>query len=93
MGATVVLDGQGQVHIKADGDGNLNLASGGESGVVIAVERNNREYYEGSYTVTPSDEEQVLETYDKIMTDKVTIAAIPSNYGLITWDGAKLTVS
>ena len=49
--------------------------------------------YTGSYTVTPSRETQVLHTYDLRMTDDVTVNPIPSNYGLITWNGAVLTVT
>ena len=49
--------------------------------------------YEGSYEVTPSDEIQTLETKELWLTDNITINAIPSNYGLIIWDGVKLTVS
>lgn len=49
--------------------------------------------YTGEYEVTPSDEAQVLETSGLMMTDNVTINPIPSNYGLITWNGSTLTVS
>lgn len=49
--------------------------------------------YEGSYTVTPTTQRQTLLTANKLMTDDVTIEPIPSNYGLITWNGSTLTVS
>jgi hypothetical protein len=49
--------------------------------------------YTGDYTITPTQETQVLMTSNLRMTDNVTINPIPSNYGLITWDGSKLTVS
>ena len=49
--------------------------------------------YAGPYTVTPTNEEQVLATYHKTMTGNLTINPIPSNYGLITWNGSTLTVS
>ena len=49
--------------------------------------------YEGPYSVTPTEEVQTLETDGKRMTDNVTINPIPSNYGLITWNGTALTVS
>ena len=35
----------------------------------------------------------MLETENKRMTGNVTINPIPSNYGLITWNGAFITVS
>ena len=49
--------------------------------------------YEGTYTVTPSAETQVLNTENKVMLHNVTIAPIPSNWGRITWNGSVLTVS
>ena len=49
--------------------------------------------YTGSYTVTPSSVTQTLDTANKTMVTNVTINPIPSNYGLITWDGSTLTVS
>lgn len=49
--------------------------------------------YEGDYEVTPSQETQVLNTQNKLMRNNVTINPIPSNYGLITWNGGVLTVS
>lgn len=49
--------------------------------------------YEGNYAVTPSAETQVLQTSGLRMTDNITIEPIPSNYGLITWNGSTITVS
>lgn len=49
--------------------------------------------YEGDYVVTPSNEAQILNTNHLRMTQNVTINPIPSNYGLITWNGSKLTIS
>lgn len=49
--------------------------------------------YEGVYEVTPTEETQILNTNNLKMTDNVTINPIPSNYGLITWNGTTLTVS
>lgn len=49
--------------------------------------------YTGDYTITPGTAEQVLETRNMRMTDNLTVNPIPSNYGLITWNGAVLTVS
>lgn len=43
---------------------------------------------------TPTQETQILlpdENFDAL--SKVTVNPIPSNYGLITWNGAYLTVS
>ena len=49
--------------------------------------------YAGPYTVTPGAQAQTLSTQGRRMTSDVTVAAIPSCYGLITWNGAYLTVS
>ena len=49
--------------------------------------------YEGTYSVTPSSETQTLDTAYKVLTDTIVIEPIPSNYGLITWNGSVLTVS
>lgn len=62
-------------------------------GYPIAREAVEREPYEGAYTVTPGAAAVVLETRNKRMTDNVVVEPIPSNYGLITWDGSIITVS
>ena len=49
--------------------------------------------YNGPYEVTPTSEEQILSTFGRSMAHDITIAPIPSNYGLVTWDGTTLTVS
>ena len=52
--------------------------------------------YEGSYEVTPTEAEQTLETKDLMMTDDVTVGAIPSDYvgsGIDRRDSSDLTSS
>lgn len=49
--------------------------------------------YSGSIDVTPTEEAQTLSTSGYMMTTDITVEPIPSNYGLITWDGTKITVS
>ena len=49
--------------------------------------------YEGEYTITPSAETQTLPSTDTVMHRDIVINPIPSNYGLITWNGTTLTVS
>jgi hypothetical protein len=51
------------------------------------------EPYDGETTVTPSAETQTLRTGGTVLLDDIIINPIPSNYGLITWNGATLTVS
>lgn len=49
--------------------------------------------YDGTYTVTPSAETQILDTRGKLMQEQVVIGPIPQNYGLITYNGNIITVS
>lgn len=49
--------------------------------------------YEGEYEVTPTQQTQILNTDALYMRGNVTINPIPSNYGLITWNGSTLTIS
>lgn len=51
------------------------------------------EWYEGEYTVTPSALEQTIPAQGKTFLHDFIIEPIPSNYGLITWNGSTLTVS
>lgn len=50
-------------------------------------------FYSGEYEVTPSEQEQTIPIEGKVAKENITINPIPSNYGLITWDGTTLTVS
>ena len=52
-----------------------------------------RDYYDGDYSVTPSSQEQTIHIIGKTARQNITVAPIPSNYGLIEWNGAALTVS
>lgn len=49
--------------------------------------------YEGDYEVTPNRETQTLQTAGLYMRGNVTVNPIPSNYGLIEWNGSALRVS
>ena len=49
--------------------------------------------YSGATTVTPTRQTQVLSTGGFALAENITINPIPSNYGLITWNGSVLTVS
>lgn len=49
--------------------------------------------YRGSYEFTPSEEQQIVQIDGKMAEENIVIKPIPSNYGLITWDGVTLTVS
>ena len=49
--------------------------------------------YGGPYEVVPNQSTQTLNTAGKTLANNVTVKPIPSNYGLITWNGSVLTVS
>ena len=49
--------------------------------------------YEGAYEWTPSASTQTIEIGGLRAIQDITINPIPSNYGLITWNGSTLTVS
>ena len=51
------------------------------------------ETYEGPYEFTPTQETQTVQTADKVLLENIVINPIPQNYGLITWNGAVITVS
>lgn len=66
-----------------------NVSLGMDTAIYAAVS----EHYAGPYQVTPGPAPQVLDTAGKMADEDITIGAIPSNYGLITWNGSTLTVS
>lgn len=47
----------------------------------------NVEEYEGSYTVTPSDSQITLETANKLLTQNVTVEAVPSTKNVQVYNG------
>ena len=51
------------------------------------------ELYNGMTTIIPSRNRQILNTNGCTMTQDIVVESIPSNYGLITWNGSVLTVS
>ena len=74
----------------------VNVGGNGVSaslGQPVAREYIERPAYEGPTEVTPSSMEQVLLTKNYRMTEHIKVKPIPSNYGLITWDGSTITVS
>lgn len=51
------------------------------------------DFYEGEYEYTPTNEVQEIPIAEKVATTNIIINPIPSNYGLITWNGSVITVS
>ena len=60
-------------------------------GVVEVI--HDTDWYDGPYEATPSSDEQVFHTAMLSMVNDFVIKPIPSNYGLISWNGSILTVS
>lgn len=93
IGDTVVLDGDLSLIIPVDGDINLLIPMDGESGVVTKVTEYDLPIYTGQTEITPSEETQILQTESRTVLQNIIVNPIPSNYGLITWNGSTLTVS
>ena len=68
-------------------------AQGGLDGALTIPERIPVDPYEGAYTITPSAEAQTIPVAQLLMRQDITVEAIPDNYGLVTWNGAYLTIS
>ena len=85
------LDGDMSLTNMLDGDMQISESFDGIAGVLQKVIEVNP--YDGDYSVTPSDAEQVLKTEGKFLSQNVVIGPIPSNYGKIEWNGSVITVS
>lgn len=59
-------------------------------GIGISV---NYPLYDGEYEFTPTQSTQTVQISGKAASQDIIINPIPSNYGLITWNGSVLTVS
>lgn len=49
--------------------------------------------YDGQHNIAPTSETQVLDTKNKLLRQNIVVDPIPHNYGLVTWNGAWLTIS
>lgn len=78
--------------IVIDGDISLFLPIDGESGIVTKVVGQDLPTYADTTEVTPSDNEQVLLTADRVLTKNIIVNPIPENYGRLLWSGNTLTV-
>lgn len=89
----VVLDGELSLNLNIDGDMSISIPVDGETGTVIKVTEHDLPVYSGQTEITPSGDTQVLQTANRTVLQNIIINPIPSNYGLITWNGSTLTVS
>lgn len=63
------------------------------SGIISIPAVRDAERYEGEYTVTPSSELQTLNTAGLLLSNNITVEPIPSNYGLVEWNGSYISIS
>lgn len=89
----ITLDGELSLNMVFDGDLSTDIVFEGELGTYIEVSAQQYDTYTGSYEVTPSAETQTLATANKVLTEDIVVNPIPSNYGLITYNGSFITVS
>ena len=87
----IVIGGDISLLSIEDGDADLLLKCDGTEGVVMQYD--SHPLYNGSYEITPSTETQTISIGNQIASRDITVNPIPSNYGLITWNGSVLTVS
>lgn len=78
----VNFDTEENFGVSFDGDLNVDF-----SGMHTAGE------YTGTYEFTPSDVAQEIPTSNKILTQNIVINPIPSNYGLVAYDGSILSIT
>ena len=62
-------------------------------GIGAAYEMREGEIYDGPYEFTPTQETQYAPSEGKVLLEDIVINPIPNNYGLITYNGAIITVS
>lgn len=72
--------------------GFLN-AQKGISGMLTIPSAVGVETYDGPYEFTPTQQTQTVDIAQKMATADIAINPIPSNYGLITYNGSIITVS
>lgn len=86
----------GQISGTVSGKGTLSgsIASGATlNGSLTVPSSAGVERYEGDYEYTPSAVQQIVEISGKMATQDIVINPVPSQYGLITWNGSTITVS
>ena len=64
-----------------------NTASATQSAVFSGIP------YDGPYEATPSLDTQTFSMQSKLMTADFTVAPIPTNYGLVTYNGTTIHIS
>jgi len=89
--SSIIIDGDMEA-ILAEAELDLTAELDGEYGIVTRVNEGAYPEYRGTTEITPTTEEQTLQTANRTLLHDITIKPIPSYYGLIEWDGYTLTV-
>lgn len=63
------------------------------TGIDVSYQMRDFPDYDGPYEFTPTMETQTVPTKEKALLNNIVINPIPQNYGLITYNGAYITVS
>lgn len=92
MDNIVVLGGDWAGDLVIDGDCSLDIIQDGSAVQIIQV-RGGYPVYSGPTVYIPGAQDQVVSAAGFVFASDITVAKIPSNYGLITWNGSALTVS
>lgn len=81
--------------LQTDSAARLDFGAGANAhlGMSAQVRIDRLPDYDGATEVTPSGETQILRTAGKSVESDIIVNPIPSNYGLVTWNGSVLTVS
>lgn len=87
----IVVDGSCSLFTALDGDAALLTALDGAAEKITKYRES--VYYTGSYSFVPAATAQTIPIAQLTASQDITIEPIPSNYGLITWNGSTLTVS
>lgn len=97
-----------EITLTVEEDEQVDLSIGDESSVDLTVDDadevdlslseqiniiNPDVAFSGPYEYTPTQSSQYISIEGLVATSNITINPIPSNYGLITWNGSVLTVS
>lgn len=85
---TIVVGGGRGGTVKIGGTGERHAAISVQGTGMIPVPK-----YEGPYEFTPGAEEQTVPIAQLQATQDITINPIPSNYGLVTYNGSVITIS
>lgn len=71
-----------------------SLTDGGFlSGNVQVAQTEKADAYMGPYTVTPSQDTQIVHVKDLKMVQNITVEPIPSYYGRVSYNGSVITIT